>query len=441
MQKEKRTKGNAKWLFQTDPKDGWLRRIPAQGSFGQRNIPSLGLIGNFHIGTDYGADIGEKLTAYDDGIVLSTRGHSDYGHQVFIYFHKIDKTGHYAHMNSISVQTGQKVKAQEVIGTSGNSGKSGGPHLHFGFAEGKVYSTFKSLPWINFENYKYNAKTSDKPKAGGYINIHPGRKYGTYKLGVAPMVANIDQWLEPDVFGGISYKIEELTKYPDVFIISTRDFGKRQIFLDPSRANTTDAPLYGVKTPNESKPAPKPQPKPKPSAPATKVEYINLLPSSAYPKYGYYSLNDTPVRKNIRGYLTPNYYGGLSYKIKKRNSDGTVVVTTGVAGDVKLYVDSSRATITSSPKYGASSGGSSQKYVNFKPNNTNYILRHANNVSKFYPGGLNPKKHGGVSIPVVKDLGNNYYTIKSSAFDPNVVAVLVDSRWSYVSSKADYKIL
>ena len=53
-----RTKGNAKHLFEADIRDGWLRKIPEHGEFGNRNIPSLGISG-LHIGTDYGAAIGE----------------------------------------------------------------------------------------------------------------------------------------------------------------------------------------------------------------------------------------------------------------------------------------------------------------------------------------------------------------------------------------------
>lgn len=260
-----RTKGNAKWLFQTDVKDGFKRRIPNQGHFGMRNIPSLGLVNNFHIGVDYGANIGEKLTSYDVGTVLKVGGHSDYGKQVFIYFHKIDRTGHYAHMNKVNVKVGQTVKAQEVIGESGNTGKSGGPHLHFSFGKGKITDTSKSHKWEDFEKFNYQANLlpqyRPKPQATSkrYINIHKGRKYGTYAMNVSPVSKNISQWLRPDNLGGMSYEIQATTKDPNVFIIETRDFGKRQIFLDKSRAIVTDKPLYKVYGKTSVSVAPKPQ--------------------------------------------------------------------------------------------------------------------------------------------------------------------------------------
>jgi hypothetical protein len=154
----------AKWLFKTDLTDGFERRIT--GGFWNTD-PTYPYPP--HAGVDYGADVGEEVTAYDDYEVIGINsGHSDYGKHVFLYFPKINKTGLYGHLSRIDVSLGQRGNAQSVIGLSGNTGKSGGPHLHFGLANGKVTSTNKGAYagdiWLNFETFNYQANLVDVKK-------------------------------------------------------------------------------------------------------------------------------------------------------------------------------------------------------------------------------------------------------------------------------------
>ena len=84
-----------------------------------------------HEGVDYSVSIGTPVYATGDGVVtkVETR-YSGYGKQIEID-HGFGFKTKYAHLNGFEVRVGQRVKRGELIGYSGNSGKSTGPHLHY----------------------------------------------------------------------------------------------------------------------------------------------------------------------------------------------------------------------------------------------------------------------------------------------------------------------
>ena len=86
---------------------------------------------NFHTGIDYGCPFGTPILASADGtVVFAGWDNTGYGNFVIIY-HSPDKSTCYAHLSDISVVLNRKVRQGELIGHSGNTGNSTGPHLHF----------------------------------------------------------------------------------------------------------------------------------------------------------------------------------------------------------------------------------------------------------------------------------------------------------------------
>ena len=86
--------------------------------------------GSHHDGKDYAVPIGTPVKAAGGGRVVYVGWSSGYGNTVIIQ-HQQGMRTLYAHLNSFNVSSGQRVNRGQVIASSGNTGRSTGPHLHF----------------------------------------------------------------------------------------------------------------------------------------------------------------------------------------------------------------------------------------------------------------------------------------------------------------------
>jgi Peptidase family M23 len=98
-------------------------------SFGERLDPFSGE-GAFHTGVDVATDYGAPVHATADGIVTTAENHAGYGRLVVID-HGFGITTWYAHLSSFSAIPGSRIKRGEVLGYTGISGRSTGPHVHY----------------------------------------------------------------------------------------------------------------------------------------------------------------------------------------------------------------------------------------------------------------------------------------------------------------------
>jgi len=85
--------------------------------------------GRLHAGEDFAASMGTELVSMSSGTVIFAGEESGYGTLVKIRYWD-DTVTYYAHMSRISVSDGEAVEPGAVVGRSGNSGHSTGPHLH-----------------------------------------------------------------------------------------------------------------------------------------------------------------------------------------------------------------------------------------------------------------------------------------------------------------------
>lgn len=102
-------------------------------------------IGGGHTGIDYRADVGTPVQAGRTGKVSQITGGwaGGWGTSV-VLDHGNGVTTRYAHLSKSAVSAGETVSQGSIVGYSGNSGFSTGPHLHFEMrVNGRVANPYK----------------------------------------------------------------------------------------------------------------------------------------------------------------------------------------------------------------------------------------------------------------------------------------------------------
>lgn len=97
--------------------------------FGWRRDPFTSMR-DFHQGLDIVAPNGTRVVAPADGIVTRVGQAGGFGLSVFVS-HGYGVVTRYGHLSSATVKVGQRVRRGDPIATTGSSGRSTGPHLHY----------------------------------------------------------------------------------------------------------------------------------------------------------------------------------------------------------------------------------------------------------------------------------------------------------------------
>lgn len=107
------------------------RPVPGRvtSGFGYRYHPILHRT-RLHAGIDFHAPVGTPVRAAASGVVIAGQYMRGYGNTIMIA-HGSQLTTVYGHLSRINVRSGQRVSKGQVVGASGSTGLSTGPHLHF----------------------------------------------------------------------------------------------------------------------------------------------------------------------------------------------------------------------------------------------------------------------------------------------------------------------
>jgi murein DD-endopeptidase MepM/ murein hydrolase activator NlpD len=100
------------------------------GIFGSVRVMN-GQARNPHNGEDIGAPLGTAVAATNDGTVRLTVDHIFSGKGVYVD-HGLGFYSMYFHLSEVLVKEGDHVKAGQIVGRVGATGRATGPHLHWG---------------------------------------------------------------------------------------------------------------------------------------------------------------------------------------------------------------------------------------------------------------------------------------------------------------------
>ncbi|MHA2939715.1 peptidoglycan DD-metalloendopeptidase family protein [Vibrio sp. RC27] len=103
---------------------------PISSGYGKRIHPITGKV-KIHRGQDFAVNTGTPIYAPADGVIEAARA-SNKGSGNFLRIqHSYGFTSSYSHLSKFAVKYGDFVSKGDLIGYSGNSGLSSGPHLHY----------------------------------------------------------------------------------------------------------------------------------------------------------------------------------------------------------------------------------------------------------------------------------------------------------------------
>lgn len=123
--------------------------------YGYRVHPITGIRGTFHRGIDYTGSDDNTIFAAASGKIRfldNSPTRTGFGRYIIITHDNGYETV-YAHLASINVKLGQRVKQGQKIGVKGTTGNSTGMHLHFEMSKGRWVNTYANnidpLPFIS----------------------------------------------------------------------------------------------------------------------------------------------------------------------------------------------------------------------------------------------------------------------------------------------------
>ena len=141
--------------------------VPVTSGFGWR-------WNKLHKGIDLGVPSGTPVSAVFSGVVVAAGNVGDgYGKKVIVLHDNGTRTL-YAHLQQLLLPPGQRVEAGEIIGLSGSTGNSTGPHLHL---EVQVATSTGVWQAVNFSPWLQSAQALISTRKTNQVQSEPSPSF------------------------------------------------------------------------------------------------------------------------------------------------------------------------------------------------------------------------------------------------------------------------
>ena len=204
-------------------------------------IPGVTYKDRPHSGIDYGCPEGTPILASGDGVVqYAAFDGTGYGNWIVIV-HPDGKATLYAHLSQRLVIPGAQVKQGDVIGKSGNTGNSTGPHLHF--EARKSWGDWRShqnpvtfLPMMTVDDSLIQKQQSFSPQNNPFQSI----MYGT--------TAGMTQKNEQKIDGGLCEVVCDEANIRDAnnYLICGRLLRGAKVVVSPDVVMFNNLPYHKI---------------------------------------------------------------------------------------------------------------------------------------------------------------------------------------------------
>lgn len=147
-----------------------------------------------HNGIDFAVPEGTQVVAVDDGDVVEAEFDAD-GYGTYVKIRHAWGESLYAHLNNRVAQP-RTIHKGELIGLSGNTGNSTGPHLHFGMRVNPYVRGYPYDGYIDPAPYLINSKPNQPPQPSGGTDIVSLCKQAAQEFGIPWTLLASQAWAE-----------------------------------------------------------------------------------------------------------------------------------------------------------------------------------------------------------------------------------------------------